>query len=78
MWLFSGLPDDAGHETVLEKPGSDALYSAVKSLMHAPQTEDEEAQQTVAHWVIHIAKPSPIGRWSESKLANRKPPVGIP
>jgi len=43
MWLFSGTPEDPEDETVMEKHGADALYSAVKSLIHAIRTEDEEA-----------------------------------
>jgi len=78
MWLFSGAPDNPEDETVKEKHGADALYTAVKSLMHAIRTEDEEAQQDAAHRVIQIAKPWTIWRWSESKLANRKPLVRIP
>jgi len=31
MWLFSGVPEDAQDETVMEMHGADALYSAVKS-----------------------------------------------
>jgi hypothetical protein len=34
MWLFSGAPEDPEDETLMEKHGPDALYSAVKSLMH--------------------------------------------
>ena len=35
MWLFSGAPEDAEDDTVMEKHGAEALYSAVKSLTHA-------------------------------------------
>jgi len=77
MWLFSGAPEDSEDDTVMEKHGAEALYSAVKSLMHAIQTKDEEAQQDVVHRMIQIAKPWTI-RWrSESKLANRTPLVWI-
>jgi len=78
MWLFSGAPEDPEDETVMEKHGADGLYSAVKSLMHAIQTEDQEAQQDAAHRMIQIAKPWTIRRLSESKLANGKPLVRIP
>jgi len=78
MWLFSGAPDNPEDQTVKKNYGAHALYSAVKSLMHAIQTEDEEAQQDAAHWMIQIAKAWTIRRWSESKLANRKPLVQIP
>jgi hypothetical protein len=45
MWLFSGVHNDPEDTTVMEKPGADALYSAVKSLMHAIWTEDQDASQ---------------------------------
>jgi hypothetical protein len=61
----------------MEMHGADALYSLVKSLMHGIWTEDEEAQHHAAHRMIQISKPWMIRRWSESKLANRKPPVKI-
>jgi len=38
----------------MEKNGAVALYSAVKGLMHAIQTADENAQQDVAHRMIQI------------------------
>jgi len=78
MWLFSGAPEDPEDETVMEMHCADALYSAVKSLMHAIWTEDQDAQQDAAHRMIQIAKPWTIRRWSESKLANGKPLVRIP
>jgi len=70
MWLFSGAPDDPEDDTVMAKHGAETLYSAVKSLMHAVQTENEEAQQNAMHRMIQIAKPWMIRRWSESKLPN--------
>jgi hypothetical protein len=78
MWLFSGATENPEDETVMEKHGADALYSAVKSLMHVIRTEDQDAQQDAAHRMIQIAKPWTISRWSESKLGNRKPLVRIP
>ena len=33
----------------IKKYGADALYSTVKSLMHAIWTEDDEVQQEVGH-----------------------------
>jgi len=45
--------------------------------MQVIRTEDRDAQQDAAHWMIQIAKPWTIRRWSESKLANRKPLVRI-
>jgi len=78
MWLFSGAPEEPEDETFMEKHGTEALDSAVKSLMHASRTEDQNAQPDAAHRMIQIAKPWTIRRWSESKLANGKPLVRIP
>ena len=78
MSLFSGAPEDPEDDMVMEQHGADALYSAVKSVMHAIRTEDEEAQQDVAHRMIQITKRWTIRRWSELKLANGKPLVRIP
>jgi hypothetical protein len=78
MWLFAGAPEDPEDETVMEMHGADVLYSALKSLMDAIRTEDEEAPHDAAYGMIHIAKPWTIRRWSESKLANGKPLVRIP
>jgi len=77
MWQFSGAPDDPEDDTVMEKHGAEALYLAVKSLMHAIRTGNKEAQQDAAHRMIQIAKPRIIRRWSESKVANGKPLVWI-
>ena len=52
MWLFSGVPGYPEDDTVMEKHGTEALYSAVKSLMHVMRTEDEDAQQDAAHRII--------------------------
>jgi len=78
MWPFSGVPEDPEDDTVMEKHGGGALYSAVKRLMHDIRTKHEDAQQDAAHRLIVIAKPSTNRRWSESKLANGKPLVQIP
>jgi len=78
MWLFSGAPDNPEDDTVMEKHGAEALYSAVKSLMHTIRTENEETQQNAVHWMVQIAKPWTIRRWSESKLVNGKSLVRIP
>jgi len=78
MWLLSGAPYDPEDDTVIEKHGAEALYSAVKRLMHAIQTKDKEAQQDAAHQMIQIAKPWTIGLWSEFELANAKALVRIP
>jgi hypothetical protein len=76
--VFSGAPDDPEDDTVIAQHGADALYCAVKSLIHAIRTKDQEAQQDVAHRMIQILKPSTIRRWSESKLGNRNPLLRIP
>jgi hypothetical protein len=55
MWLFSGVPDDPEDDTEMEKHGAEAFYSAVKSLMHAIRTEATQAQDEMAHQMIHIA-----------------------
>ena len=78
MWLFPGAPEDPEDETVMEKHDADALYSAVKSVMDAIRTEDQDAQQHAAHWMIQIAKPWTMRRWSELKQGNGKPLVRIP
>jgi len=65
MWLFSNVPEDPVDDTVMKKHGAEALYSAVKSLMDAIRTKDEEAQQDMANQMIQIAKPWTIQWWSE-------------
>jgi len=57
MWLFSGAPDDPENETVMEMPGANALYSMVKSSMHAIRTEDQDTEQDAAHRMIPLGKP---------------------
>ena len=78
MWVISGASEDPEDDTIMEKHHVETLYSAVKSLMHAIRTKDEEDQQDAAHRMIQIAKPWTIRQWSESKLANGKPLVRIP
>jgi hypothetical protein len=78
MWLFSGALGDPEDEIVMEVHSPDALYSAVKGLMHAIQAEDQDAQQDAAHQMIQIVKTCMIRRWSESKLGNGKTLVQIP
>jgi len=70
MWLFSGAPDDREDATVIEKHGAEGLYSAVKSLMHAIRTKNQENQQDAGLRNIQIAKPWMIRMWSESTPAN--------
>jgi hypothetical protein len=36
----------------MQMHSSQALYSAVKSLIHAIRTEDVDAQLDAAHWMI--------------------------
>ena len=62
----------------MEKNGAKALNCTVKSLMHAIQTKDQDAQQDMAHRMIRITKPWTVRRGSELKLANEKPLVPIP
>jgi len=78
MWLCSGAREEPEDETLMEKHGAEALYSAMKSLMHAIRTEDQGAQQDAAHWIIQFAKPWTIRSWFELKLANGKPLILIP
>jgi hypothetical protein len=76
--MSSGGPEDPEDETVMEIHGADALYTAVKSLMHTIVTEYLDTQHDAEHRIIKIAKPWTIRRWSESKLANGKPLIRIP
>jgi len=64
MWLFLGAPEDPEDETVMEMHGADALYSAVKSLMHAIQTEDQDSQHDAAQGMIQVEKPWTMRSWS--------------
>jgi len=77
MWLFSGAPNDPEDKTVMEIDGAIALYSAVKSLIHAICTAHQGAQQDAAHRMIQIAKLWMIMRWSQSNLTGGKPLVWI-
>jgi hypothetical protein len=72
MWQFSGAPEDPDNETVLAKPSADAVVSAVKGLMNAIRTGDQDTQQDAAHLRIQISEPWRIKWWSESKLMNGK------
>jgi len=63
---------------LMEMNTANALYFAVKSLMHAMRNEDKDAPSDVAHRMIQFAKPWTIMRWSQSKLVNRNPLVRIP
>ena len=72
MWLFSSAPEYAENKAVMKKHGAEALYSTVKSLMYAIQTEDHDPQQNAVHWIIENAKPWTMKRWSKSELTNGK------
>jgi hypothetical protein len=65
MWLISGAPEDPEDETVMEKHGADELYTAVKCLMYAIRTEDQDTRQDAVHQMIQIGKPRTIRSWSE-------------
>jgi len=78
MLLFSDTTEDAQHRTVMEEHSTEALYSTLKSLIHAIRTEDQDAQQDAAHRMIQIAKPWTKRRYSESKSTHGKPLVRIP
>jgi hypothetical protein len=69
-WLYSGVPGDSEDQTVMQMHSADALYSVVKSLIHAIWTEANNAQQNMAHRMIQIAKPWMLRKWSRPKLAN--------
>jgi chorismate mutase len=58
---ISGAPEDPEDDTVMERDSADALYSAIKSVMHAIWTQNEEAQQNMAYRVIQIVQPWTIG-----------------
>jgi len=68
-WLFSGAPGDPGVDSVMQNDGTEALYSAVKSVVLAIRTEDRKAQQHATHWMIQVTKPWTISGWSDSILA---------
>lgn len=46
---FSDMPEDPEDDAVYQRPGGDALHSAVKSLIHTVQTEDIEAPKIVVY-----------------------------
>jgi hypothetical protein len=74
MWLISGAPEDPEDDTVIDKDSEDILNNVVKRIMHAIQTDDEEAQQHAVHQMIQIPYHRTLKRWAESILANGKPP----
>jgi len=70
MWLFSGAPIDPEDDAVRETNGAEAMYSTMKSPIHAIWSEDNVAWQDLAHWTIEIAKAWTVRRLLESKLMN--------
>ena len=62
MWLFSDSGDDPEDNALMQKHGAKALHSSAKSLTHAIQTGDEEAQHDVAQRMMQIAKHRVV-RW---------------
>ena len=56
MWQFSAAPEDPEDETVMEMNGTEELYPAVNSAMHAMGTDDHDSPQDAAHRLIQIAK----------------------
>jgi len=44
MWLLSVAPEDPEDYNMIEKHGTEALYSVVKSLIHVIWTEDNNGQ----------------------------------
>lgn len=50
------MPDDPENDMSMAKHCSQALYSVVKSSMHAIHSEDNKAKQNAAHWLIQSAK----------------------
>jgi hypothetical protein len=75
MLLVSGAPDHLEGITVMEMHLEDAANAAIKIVIQIVPTEEQHAKQDVAHGIIDIATPWMIRRWSESNLANGKPPV---
>jgi len=70
LWLFWGVPEDPEDDTAMEKHGAEALYSAVKSLMHAIWIKDEDAQLAALHRMIQIAQTWMTRQWSQLELAH--------
>jgi len=78
MQLFPGVPEDPEDDTVMEKIGAIARYPAMKSLVHAIWTENQDARQDAAHRMIQNAIPWTIRRCSESNNAYGKLLVWMP
>jgi hypothetical protein len=70
--------EDPDYGTVMEKHGIEALYSSVKSLMHAICTEVEVVQYDAVHRMIEIALPWTIRQCSVLLPANGKQLVQTP
>jgi len=56
MWMFSGASGNSEDDPVMKNLCTDILYSMMKSLMHAIQTEYNNAQQDPAHRTIQITR----------------------
>jgi len=76
-WLFSGGPEDPAGDTVREMHSANVLYPALKSSIHAIQTEDGDDHQNAAHWTIQMVKLWMTRRWREFKVANCTLPVRV-
>jgi len=77
MSLFSGVPEDPAIDMVMEYYSAKALYSAVTSLIHVIQREDNEAQRDAAYWTIQVVIPWMTRRLYRLSLAYGKPLVWI-
>jgi len=78
MRLFSGSLNDLEDDCVMERDVAETLYSAVKYLMQAIWTEDEEDQQGVTHCIIRNVKRWMIWGWPELKIVHQKLLAQIP
>jgi hypothetical protein len=63
VWVWVSPESEPTREIGPGVNTTDAMASAVKSLMHALRTEKQDAQQDLAHWMIQIAKLWTMMRW---------------
>jgi len=70
MWLFSGVREDTEDDTVMGKHCAEALYPAVKCLMHAICIKDHNTKKDAVDGMIQIAMSWMIRRWLELNLVN--------
>lgn len=75
MWQVSGAPADLEDVMLKDKQVAQALHSEVQCLIHAMQTEDNEAQQNAASLMIEVTAGWMIRRWSESNVVKGNPLV---